>query len=169
MAKIAILIHDLFEDSEYTKPAQAFKDAGHECVHVGLEKGTTVAGKKDDIPVFIDEAVTQTRAEEYDALLIPGGFSPDKLRAHEGPAGFVKDFMDRGKPVFVICHGAQLLISADVLRGRKATCWKSIVADLKNAGAEYFDEEVVEDGNLVSSRQPSDLPAFIEAALKQLN
>ena len=168
MSKIAVIMTDYFEDSEYTEPAKAFKDAGHELVHVGLEKGSTVKGKKEQTPVSIDKSVENLSAKEFDALLIPGGFSPDMLRAHDEPVRFAKEFMDENKPVFSICHGAQLLINADAIRGRKITGYKSIVQDLKNAGAEFFDQEVVEDGNLVSSRNPGDLPAFIKASLKRL-
>ena len=100
--------------------------------------------------------------------MIPGGYSPDKLRAHKDAVQFAKEFVQSDKPVFLICHAAQLLITADVLKGRKVTGYTSIVQDIKNAGAEYFDQEVVVDGNLVSSRNPGDLPAFIEASLKKL-
>jgi protease I len=168
MSKIAVIITDYFEDSEYTEPAKAFKDAGHVLVHVGLEKGSTVKGKKKQTPVEIDESVENASAKQFDALLIPGGFSPDMLRAHDEPVRFVKEFMDENKPVFSICHGPQLLITADTIKGRKITGYKSIVQDLKNAGAEFHDKEVVEDGNLVSSRNPGDIPAFVEASLKRL-
>lgn len=168
MSKIAVIITDFFEDSEYTEPAEAFKKAGHELSHVGLEKGTTVKGKKEQTPVKIDEAVKNVSVNDFDALLIPGGYSPDKLRAHKDAVQFAKEFVQSDKPVFLICHAAQLLITADVLKGRKVTGYTSIVQDIKNAGAEYFDQEVVEDGNLVSSRNPGDLPAFIDASLKRL-
>ena len=168
MAKIAVIIADLFEDVEYTEPAKAFRKAGHELVHVGLEKGKVVKGKSKGATVPIDMAVQDVKAGDFDALLIPGGFSPDKLRADEKAVQFGGDFVRSGKPVCVICHGPQLLITADVLRGRKITGWKSIVQDIKNAGAEFIDEEVVEDGNIVSSRQPSDIPAFIKACLKKI-
>jgi len=168
MSNIAVIITDFFEDSEYTEPAEAFKKAGHELIHVGLEEGKTVKGKKKETPVQIDKAVKNVSVEDFDALLIPGGYSPDKIRVDEDAVNFTKEFVRSNKPVFLICHAAQLLITADVLRGRKVTGWKSIVQDIKNAGAEYFDQEVVEDENLVSSRHPGDLPAFIEASLKKL-
>jgi protease I len=168
MSKIAVIIDDLFEDSEYTEPAKAFREKGHTLVHVGLKEGDTVAGKKHGTEVRIDRSVRDVSVDDFDALLIPGGYSPDKLRAHEGPVEFVKEFVNSGKPVFAICHAPQLLISADVLRGRKVTGWKSIVQDIKNAGARFFDEKVVEDKNLVSSRQPGDLPEFIAASLSKL-
>ena len=168
MSKIAIIITDLFEDSEYSKPAEAFKKAGHELVHIGLKAGETVRGKKEQTPVTIDKAINDVGIDAFDALLIPGGYSPDKLRAHDEAVDFVRDFMESKKPVFSICHGPQLLITADVLIGRKLTGWKSIIQDIKNAGAEFIDQEVVEDGNLISSRQPADLPAFIKASLSKL-
>ncbi|MFO7554978.1 MAG: type 1 glutamine amidotransferase domain-containing protein [Desulfobacterales bacterium] len=168
MSKIAVIITDLFEDSEYTEPAEAFKKAGHELIHVGLEEGKTVKGKKEETPVKIDEAVKNVSVADFDALLIPGGYSPDKIRVDQDAVQFTKEFVQSGKPVFLICHAAQLLITADVLRGRKVTGYTSIVQDIKNAGAEYFDQEVVEDGNLISSRHPGDLPKFIETSLKKL-
>ena len=168
LKKIAVIIDDLFEDSEYTEPASAFTKAGHKLAHIGLKKGKTVKGKKEGTDVTIDLAIEDVSVDDFDALLIPGGYSPDKLRAHEKAVKFVKDFMASGKPVFSICHGPQLLITADVLKDRKVTGWKSIIQDIKNAGAVFVDEEVVEDSNLVSSRSPRDLPAFIQTSLKKL-
>lgn len=168
MSRIAAIVTDMFEDREYLEPANAFKEAGHEVVHVGLKARATVKGAKKGTPVKIDKAVKDVSADEFDALFIPGGYSPDKLRVDENAVRFAGDFIRQGKPVFAICHAAQLLITAQVLSGRKVTGWKSIVQDIKNAGAEFFDQEVVEDGNLVSSRSPADLPAFIQACLKKL-
>ena len=168
MSKIAVIITDLFEDSEYAEPAKAFKKAGHQLVHVGLRAGKTVKGKNKDTPVEIDKSVEDVSVAEFDALLIPGGYSPDKLRVDENAVRFSKEFVESGKPVFAICHAPQLLITADVIRGRRITGWKSVIQDIKNAGAEFIDQEVVEDGNLISSRSPADLPRFIEASLKRL-
>lgn len=168
MARIAVIITDLFEDSEYTGPAEAFKQAGHEIVHVGLRKGETVKGKKKQTPVTIEKGLKDVSVNDFDALLIPGGYSPDKLRANEEAVKFARDFMESRKPVFAICHAPQLLITADVLKGRRLTGWKSIIQDIKNAGAEFIDAQVVEDGNLISSRQPGDIPAFIKACLERL-
>jgi protease I len=168
MNKIAVLIGKDFEDSEYIQPAEAFRKVGYELVHLGLKKGDTVTGKKQNTPVLIDMEVNDANVREFDALLIPGGYSPDNLRAHEGPVRFVKEFMDLDRPVFAICHGPQLLISARKLEGRKATGWKSITEDIKYAGAHYIDKEVVLDGNLVTSRYPPDIPAFIKASLELL-
>ena len=142
MSRIAVIIADQFEDSEYSDPAAAFKKAGHEVIHIGLQAGETVRGKKNETPVTIDKAIKEVSTDTFDALLIPGGYSPDKLRAHDEAVQFTREFMESGKPVFSICHGPQLLITADVLKGRKITGWKSVVQDIKNAGAEFIDQEV---------------------------
>jgi protease I len=168
MSTIAVIITDMFEDIEYTKPAEAFRNAGHTLVHVGLRQGSTVHGKKERTPVRIERSVREVTPDDFDALFIPGGYSPDKLRVDDDAVRFARDFFNSGKPVFAICHAAQLLITADVLKGRRVTGWKSIIQDIKNAGAEYVDAEVVEDGNLISSRSPPDIPAFVRAALKKL-
>ncbi|RJQ87555.1 MAG: type 1 glutamine amidotransferase [Desulfobacteraceae bacterium] len=168
MRKIAVIITDYFEDVEYTEPAEAFRSAGHELVHVGLEKGKTVKGKNMTAEVRIDQAVGDASVGDFDALLIPGGYSPDRLRVNEKAVAFARSFVNSGKPVFAICHAPQLLITADVIRGRKITGYTSIIQDIKNAGAEFIDREVVEDENLISSRNPNDIPAFCKAALARL-
>lgn len=168
MSKIAVIITNMFEDSEYSKPVNAFKKAGHKIIHVGLKEGEVVKGKKKGTLVKIDKAVTDVSVDDFDALLIPGGYSPDKLRANEDAVKFTKEFAESGKPIFSICHGPQLLITAQALKGRKITGWKSIIQDIKNAGAEFIDQEVVEDENLISSRHPGDIPAFIRTSLKKL-
>jgi protease I len=169
MSHIAIIITDDFEDSEYTAPAKAFMEAGHKLTHIGLQADSTVKGKKEKTPVKIDRAVRQARVEDFDALLIPGGYSPDKLRVDADAVRFAGQFMESGKPVFSICHGPQLLITARSLKGRKATGYTSIAEDMRNAGAEYLDQQVVVDGNLVTSRHPGDIPAFVDASLKKLH
>jgi protease I len=168
MEKIGVLITDDFEDSEYTRPAAAFENEGYKLIHLGLKAGAIVKGKKEGTQVAIDKTVKNISVNDLDALLIPGGYSPDRLRVHDDVVAFTRDFVNSGKPVFVICHGPQLLITADVLKGRKITGWKSLIQDIKNAGAEFLDKEVVEDGNLISSRNPGDLPAFIDASLRKL-
>ena len=168
MATIAIVIDDMFEDCEYGKPVQAFMRAGHALVHIGVNAGRTVTGKQAEMAVDIDKTAQEARGDDYDALFIPGGYSPDSLRVHEAVVVFVRDFVNSGKPVFTICHAPQLLITADVLRGRTITGHQSVIQDIKNAGAAYKDEEVVMDGNLLSSRNPGDLPAFIKASLSKL-
>jgi protease I len=168
MARIAAIIADMFEDVEYTRPAEAFAKAGHEVVTVGLEAGSVVTGKKEQTKVTVEESVDDVSVDDFDALLIPGGYSPDKLRVSQSAIDFAADFVRSGKPVFAICHAGELLAASDVLRGRRMTGYKSIVSELKNAGANYEDAEVVVDGNLVSSRQPADLPAFIRESLALL-
>jgi len=168
MSKVGVVIADMFEDSEYAQPAEALKKAGHELIHVGLKSGETVKGAKQGTPVKVEKTAKEVRVGDFDALLIPGGYSPDKLRVDEHVVGFVKEFVESGKPVCLICHAPQLLITAQVLKGRKITGWKSLIQDIKNAGAEFIDQEVVEDSNLISSRSPADLPAFIRACIKKL-
>jgi protease I len=168
MSHVAVILTDMFEDVEYTEPAAAFRKAGHKLTHVGLKTGEIVKGKKEGTSVKIDKAVTDVSVEDFDALLIPGGYSPDKLRVDEKAVQFAREFVKSGRPVFAICHAPQLLITAQVLKGRRVTGWKSIIQDIKNAGAEFVDREVVEDGNLISSRGPDDIPAFIQVSLKKL-
>jgi len=168
MTTIAVIIADMFEDSEYLKPVEAFQQAGHKIVLIGLQAGAVVNGKKEHTAVTVEKAVAGVSINDFDALLIPGGYSPDKLRADGKVVDFVRDFVKSGKPVFSICHAPQLLVTADVLKGRTITGWKSIVQDISNAGATFVDQEVVEDGNFISSRSPADLPAFIEACLRRL-
>lgn len=165
---IAVIVTDSFEDSEYIEPVKAFREQGHEVVNVGIKAGAIVTGKKEGTAVAIDRAVEQVSINDFDALLIPGGYSPDKLRVDEHAVRFTADFVNADKPVFAICHAGQLLITAQVLKGRKFTGYVSIEQDIKNAGAEFIDHEVVVDRNLISSRTPDDLPAFIEESLKKL-
>jgi protease I len=168
MAKVAVIIDDLFEDVEYSKPVEAYKNAGHEIVHIGVKEGKKVYGKKDNTEVVIDKAAKDASPDEFDALLVPGGYSPDHLRANDDAVEFTKKFAETNKPIFLICHAAQLLVTADVLKGRILTGYKAVIQDIKNAGAEYQDKEVVVDDNLVSSRHPGDLPVFIKETLKKL-
>ncbi|SNZ02154.1 protease I [Terribacillus aidingensis] len=167
MAKIATVITDMFEDVEYTDPAKAFKEAGHEITTIEMEAGKSVTGKQGDATVSIDKGIDEVNPSDFDALFIPGGFSPDGLRADDRLVNFAKHFMDEKKPVFAICHGPQLLITAKTLEGRKATGFKSIQVDMEYAGATVEDKEVVVcQDQLVTSRQPDDIPAFIEQSLK---
>ena len=169
MAKIATLITDMFEDVEYTEPAKAFNEAGHELINIEKEAGKKVTGKQGEAVVTIDKGIDDVKPDEFDALLLPGGFSPDQLRGDDRFVTFTKAFMDSEKPVFAICHGPQLLITAKALEGRKATGFKSIQVDMEYAGATVVDEEVVVCQNqLVTSRQPDDIPAFNRESLKLL-
>jgi protease I len=165
--KIATLITNLFEDVEYTKPAQAFKKAGHVVITIDKQAGNEVTGKKGT-RVKIDKAIHEVSPSDFDALLIPGGFSPDLLREDDHFGEFAKAFIQEGKPVFAICHGPQVLIDTGLLKGVDVTGYKSIRNDLKNAGANFKDEEVVVSNNIVTSRQPDDIPAFNRESLKLL-
>ncbi|RDW15271.1 protease [Oceanobacillus arenosus] len=167
--KIATVITNMFEDVEYTSPAKAFEDAEHEVITIGDEKGKQVVGKNKEATVTIDQGIGDADPNDYDALFIPGGFSPDQLRADDRYVAFAKHFMDEKKPVFAICHGPQLLITAKTLEGRDATGYKSIQVDMEYAGAKVVDKEVVVCQNqLVTSRQPDDIPAFNRESLNLL-
>jgi protease I len=167
--KIAVLVTDHFEDSEYAEPVRSFKEKGHEVTAIEMEKGKTVKGKQGKSEIIIDESIDNVSPENFDALFIPGGFSPDILRADERFVRFAKAFMDDKKTVLAICHGPQLLITAETLQGRDATGYKSIHVDLKNAGCNLHDKEVVVCQNqLVTSRQPQDIPAFVQECLRIL-
>ena len=167
--KIATVLGPGFEDSEFKEPYDAFRNAGHEVTVVGLEAGAELQGSKGKVKATVDKSFQDVKADQFDALLIPGGGSPDKLRAHDEAVNFVKAFMKANKPTFAICHGPQLLLTADEYKGHKMTAWKTVLGDLKKAGANVVDQEVVVDGNLVTSRQPSDIPAFIRESLKVLD
>lgn len=168
--KIAVLITDEFEDSEFTSPAEAYRNAGHEVITIETEAGKMITGKQGKASVKVDKSIDDVHPAEFDALLLPGGHSPDTLRGDDRFVEFTKAFVALGKPVFAICHGQQLLISANAVRGRKMTTVKPVVIDLKNAGADFYDEEVVIDNDrLVTSRTPDDLPAFNRESLRILN
>jgi protease I len=164
---IACILAEGFEDSEFAKPAQAFRNAGHGVTVIGERKGVDLKGKRGKEKVKTDLSIDQARPEEFQALFIPGGYSPDQLRADPRFVAFVRAFRDR--PIFAICHGPQLLITADMVRGRTMTAWKTIQTDLKFAGANVVDREVVVDGTLITSRQPSDADAFIRESLDLLS
>ncbi|HSI67545.1 MAG TPA: type 1 glutamine amidotransferase domain-containing protein [Planococcus sp. (in: firmicutes)] len=169
MAKIATLMTDMFEDVEYTDPVKAFNDAGHEVFTIEKEAGKQVTGKKGETVVTIDKGIDDVNPDDFDALFLPGGFSPDMLRADKRFVQFSKAFMDAKKPVFAICHGPQLLITAKALENRDATGYKSIQVDMEYAGANVTDQEVVVCQNqLVTSRMPDDIPAFNRESLRVL-
>lgn len=168
MSRIAIIVGDGYEDSEFSVPMERLQTAGHTLDVIGSSAGETVRGKRGDSETRIQVSTAQADPIDYDALLIPGGFGPDRLRLDGHAVEFVRRFFDSGKPVAAICHGPQLLIEADVVRGLTLTSWPSVKTDLINAGARWVDEAVVEDGNLISSRKPDDLDAFCAALLRRL-
>ncbi|WP_025700893.1 type 1 glutamine amidotransferase domain-containing protein [Paenibacillus forsythiae] len=165
--RIAVIVTDLFEDVELAIPAEAFKAAGHEVVIVEWETGKEVVGKHGT-KATVDLSIGGTKAGDFDALLIPGGFSPDLLRADDRFGQFAKAFIEEDKPVFAICHGPQVLIDTELLEGIDITGYRSIRNDLKNAGANYKDEEVVVSRKIVTSRTPDDLAAFNRESLNLL-
>lgn len=167
--KVAAVVTDLFEDVELTSPQKALTDSGHEVVIIGEEKGKEITGKKGE-KVTVEVGIDEANAADYDAVLIPGGFSPDLLRGDEqGRFGeFVKHFVQNEKPSFAICHGPQLLIDTDLLNGRTVTSFLSVRKDLQNAGAKVVDESVVVDNGIVTSRTPVDLEDFNRESLALL-
>ena len=169
---IAILVTNGFEQVEMTKPRQAFNDAGGSTYLIS-PAGEEVQGWNhfDKADYFkVDVPLDNADPEAYDALLLPGGVAnPDQLRTNKTAIEFIKAFFEAGKPVAAICHGLWTLIEADVVTGRKVTSWSSLKTDLTNAGASWVDEEVVVDGNLVTSRNPNDIPAFINAAISMFS
>ena len=170
MAKrIMILATDGFEQSELEKPKQNLEDAGFETVVVAPKAGEIKGWQHTDwgTPVMVDMTLDQADAADFDALVLPGGqMNPDKLRMEEKAVQLVKDFCASGKTVAAICHGPWLLAEADVIDGKTVTSWPSIRTDLRNAGATVVDQECVEDGNLITSRKPDDIPAFSEAVIR---
>jgi len=169
MAKVAFLLANNFEDSEMKNPYEAVKEAGHETVIVGLEKGAECKGKKGTVSYTADIGASEAKAEDFDAVVIPGGSSPEALRVNDDVVRFVKEVNEQGKLIAGICHGPQVMISADILKGKAATCYIGIRDDVKLAGADYRDEEVVVSENIVTSRTPKDEPAFIREILAKLN
>jgi protease I len=166
--RVAMLVEDEFEDRELTGPLEALRAAGATVTLVGPTAGTDFKGKRGVAAVTSDLSAGAARMKDFDALVIPGGHAPDKMRMRHAMVDLARDAMDAGKPVAAICHGAQLLISANALRGRTLTCWPSIAIDVKNAGGLYVDKPVVEDGNLITSRKPDDVPVFSQAIIRAL-
>jgi protease I len=166
--KVAILATDGFEQSELMKPREALDKAGAKTVVVSLKGGEIRSWSKKDWgdSVAVDMTLDQAKAGGFDALLLPGGvMNPDHLRMEPAAVAFVKAFFDAKKPVAAICHGPWMVLEAGGAKGRRMTSWPSLKTDLRNAGADWVDEECVVDGNLVTSRKPDDIPAFNEAML----
>jgi protease I len=168
--KVAILVADGFEQVEMTKPREALNEAGAETKIVspssGKIQGMNHADKGDKFDVDIE--LKNASPEDFDALMIPGGLmNPDQLRSTDEALEFTRHFFDNGKPVAAICHGPWVLIDAGVVRGRTVTSWPAIKTDLRNAGANWVDKEVVVDNGLVTSRKPDDIPAFNEKMIEE--
>ena len=171
--RVAALVGDGFEESELLEPRKALEDAGAIVTIVGVDDKSLqrIRGKKgldEGQSVKAEELVADVTADDFDAILIPGGMSPDRLRTNKEVQRFVREFDTAKKPMFVICHGPQILISAQLVRGRTLTGFASIADDIRNAGGLYRDQPVVSDGNWVTSRNPNDIPLFNRAMLEKL-
>jgi protease I len=167
--KVAILAADMFERVELEEPRKALEDAGADVEVVSIHDGE-IKGFDHFDPVNtvqVDQTVEDVSHEDYDALLVPGGVgNPDQLRGDENAVSFVRGFHEAGKPMAVICHGPWVLVESGVVRGRRVTSWPTLEMDIRNAGGEWTDEEVVVDGNIVTSRKPDDIPAFNREMLR---
>jgi protease I len=167
--RIAILATDGFEQAELLEPRKALDDAGAATMVISPKEGKIKGWNHTDwgTEVPVDVPLSLAKAEDFHALLLPGGvMNPDKLRMDPEAVSFAKRFSDAGKPIAAICHGPWTLIEAGAVRGKKITSWPSVKTDLKNAGANWVDQEVVSDGNLVTSRKPDDIPAFNREMLR---
>ena len=164
--KVLIISADNFEDTELLVPYYRLREEGVDIDIASINKGT-IKGKHG-YEVEANRALAEIIPDQYDMLLLPGGKAPETIRRDKNALEIAKHFFLKNKPVSAICHGPQILISAGLMRGRHATCYKSVAGEMKDAGAVYEDKEVVVDGNLITSRQPSDLPAFMRETLKIL-
>lgn len=166
--RIAILVDNFYQEMEVWYPYFRFQEAGAEVITIGAKAGETYSSKVG-YPVKSDKSYDQVRAADFDGVVVPGGYAPDHIRRHAAANQFVHDMNQQGKLVAAICHGGWVLCSADMLKGRRATCFFAIKDDVVHAGAKYEDAEVVVDGNLVTSRKPEDLPAFCRASIGVLS
>ena len=166
--RVALLIEQDFEDQEVFEPLESLRAAGAEVVIVGPTAPTDFTGKHGGA-LTSELAAGHAPASEFDAVLIPGGWAPDRMRMRHAMVDLVRDVAAAGKPVAAICHGPQMLISAKVVRDRMVTCWPSIAIDIKNAGGLYLDKPVVEDRNLITSRKVGDVPHFSNALIRALS
>ena len=166
--RIAVLAEDLYEDLELWYPLIRMREEGAEVKVIGTGSARSYTGKHG-LPVEVDAAADEVSAEDFDAVIVPGGYAPDRMRRYPALLKLVRDAFEQGKVVAAICHGPWVLVSAGVLKGRTATCFFAIKDDVQNAGARYVDREVVRDGNLITSRTPADLPAFCREIIEALS
>jgi protease I len=166
--RVAILAEADFEDSELIEPMRALKGTSARVLIIGSGSQETYRGKRGSATARVDATADEVKAEDFDAVIVPGGYAPDKMRLHQSMIDLIRKAHDLGKVVAAICHGPQLLISAEIVKGRRVTSWPSIALDLRNAGADWVDEPVVQDENLITSRKPADLPRFNKAIIKAL-
>ena len=168
MKRIAILVEDLFDDKELLYPYYRMLEEGFTVDLIGSEKNVNYKSKHG-LPIKSDLASKEISADDYDGVIIPGGFSPDYMRRTQKTVDFVKEMNHQNKLIAAICHGPWLMISSCNLNNRKMTGFHSVRVDIENAGATYLDQEVVVDKNFVTSRTPNDLPAFTKAIIKKIN
>ena len=166
--KIACLLATGFEDSEFDIPRQRLEQAGYQVEVIGAKAGEELKGYKGKVTTRVERAIDDARPENYEGLLIPGGHSPDTLRADQRFVGFVRAFDQTKRPLAAVCHGPQLLIAAGLVKDRTLTAWQTIQDDLRQIGAHVQDEPVVVDDNWITSRKPSDLEAFSDKMLEEL-
>ncbi|HEY4183828.1 MAG TPA: type 1 glutamine amidotransferase domain-containing protein [Polyangia bacterium] len=166
--KIACLLASEFEDSELDVPRQRLQAAGYVVEIIGAQVGQQLKGHKGRVTVSVDRSIDEARVDDYEGLLIPGGHSPDQLRADPRFVQFVKRFDQTGRPLAAVCHGPQLLIAAGLVKGRSLTAWSTIQDDLRQIGAHVRDEPVVVDGNWTTSRRPDDLESFSAKFIEEL-
>lgn len=166
--RVGCILAEGFEDSEFRVPYDRLRKEGFQVDLIGAETGKELRGKKGKEKVRVEKAIDQVSAQDYQALLVPGGYSPDHLRADPRFVEFVKAFERSKKLIAAVCHGPQLLMTAGLVKGRTLTAWTTVQGDLKLAGANVKDEPVVKDGNWITSRKPEDLEQFSEAIVKSL-
>jgi protease I len=166
--KIACLLASGFEDSEFDVPRQRLEQAGYQVEVIGAKVGDELKGDKGRVTATVERSIDEAKPEDYEGLLLPGGHSPDTLRADQRFVDFVRAFDQTKRPLAAVCHGPQLLITAGLVKGRTLTAWQTIQEDLRQIGAQVEDEPVVVDDNWITSRKPGDLDAFSDKVIEEL-
>ena len=166
--RIALLAEEEFEDSELIVPMWGMKNAGAKVLIVGSGSKEIYQGKRGTVAIRVDATADKVRAEDFDAIIVPGGRAPARMRQHKSMVDLVKKANELGKVIAAVCHGPQLLIAAGIVQGRRLTSWPTVAAELTDAGAEWIDEAVVRDGNFITSRKPADLPRFNKAIIETM-
>jgi protease I len=161
--RVALLIEEDFEDRELPQLIESLRATGLDVTIIGPSAGAEYRGKRRDAVIKSDMSASTANVKDFDVVVVPGGYAPDRIRLRHAMVDLVRDALDSGKPVAAIDHGPQLLITVNALRGRTATCWPSIAIDVKNAGGRYVDRPVVEDGPVITARKWDDVPAFSDA------
>ena len=166
--RIALLAEEEFEDSELIVPMWGMKNAGAKVLIVGSGSKEIYQGKRGTVAIRVDATADKVRAEDFDAIIVPGGRAPARMRQHKSMVDLIKKANELGKVIAAVCHGPQLLIAAGIVKGRRLTSWPTVAAELTDAGAEWIDEAVVRDGNFITSRKPADLPRFNKAIIETM-